>query len=63
MFSLAKRVICLILGVLGFETSATGFIFKLLPAKSMLQWLISFIGMFFPMFSPFINMGSKYLLS
>lgn len=62
LLSIITKIFAFVLGLMGFQTSAKSIIFNFLPTKSIIQWLISFIGMFFPMFAPFINMGSKYFL-
>ena len=61
MLSIFGKIACLLLGFFGIETSATGLFFKFLPTKAILQWLVSFLALFFPMLAPLLTIGSKYL--
>lgn len=62
LLSLLTTVLGLVLRLMGFETSAKSVVMRFLPTKSILHWLISFVGMFFPMLSPFLTLGSRYFL-
>jgi hypothetical protein len=61
LLSFFGKIACLLLSLMGIETSATGLFFKFLPTKAILQWLVSFLAVFFPMLAPVLSLGSKYL--
>jgi hypothetical protein len=62
IFSILAKLLAFIFGLMGFDTSAKSLIMRVIPMKSVIQWLITFVAAFFPMFAPFISMGSKYFL-
>jgi len=62
MFVVVKKLINILLGFFGYGGGMTGFVWKMLPTNSIIQWIISVLSLFFPMLGPLLNIGSKMIL-
>lgn len=62
LFSILTKIISLILGAFGFGGGMKSIVWKMLPTSSLLQWIISFLSLFFPMLGPLLNIGTKMIL-
>ena len=62
IFGFLGRIIGFLLGMVGLEGTAKSVIMRIVPTKSILQWLASVLTVFFPMLGPLISMGSQIFL-
>jgi hypothetical protein len=62
MVGILGKILGFLLGLIGLEGTAKSVIMRIVPTKSIIQWAVSLIAVFFPMLAPFIAMGSKVIL-
>ena len=62
MFGLLAKILGFLFRLIGLDGTAKNVIMKIVPTKSIIQYLLTTIAMFFPMLAPLISMGSHIFL-
>ena len=62
ILSILTKIFKVLLGLIGLNSGAKNLIWHMIPTKAILQWIITFVSMFFPMLGPLITMGSRMIL-
>lgn len=61
MISLIEKLVGLVLMLLGLNGGMTSIVWKFIPSKKIVEWIVMIVTIFFPFLGPILGIGKMLL--